>query len=96
MTLSEKQLGLTIEFLREEDRILWSKLPERITVTKKERNRVVKLGSQLGSAINGIITIVTPRTFAVEICDSRMHRRRRVPRLTHAGDVARYHQRRKA
>lgn len=64
VTLSENQLGQTIEFLREENRILRGKLPERITITKRERNRLVKLGSKLGAAINSIITIVTPCTFA--------------------------------
>ena len=64
VTLSEKELGQTIEFLREENRILRDKLPERITITPRERNRLVKLGAKLGSAFNGIITIVTPRTFA--------------------------------
>jgi hypothetical protein len=49
---------------QEENRILRSKLPTRITVTPQERARLVKLGTALGGALKAIITIVSPRTFA--------------------------------
>lgn len=53
-----------IAYLKEENRILRSKLPARITITLAERNRLVRLGKKLGPAIKELITIVTPRTFA--------------------------------
>ena len=53
-----------VEFLKVENRILRDKLPKRITVTKQERTRLIKLGKGLGSAIKDLITIVSPRTFA--------------------------------
>ncbi len=39
-TLTDKEFGQTVEFLREENRILRSKLPERIAITPRERSRL--------------------------------------------------------
>jgi putative transposase len=64
ISFAEKQLAQTIEFLREENRILRGKLPKRITLSAREKNRLMKYGSKLGPAINGLITIVSPRTFS--------------------------------
>jgi putative transposase len=61
---TEPKMVRMIEYLKAENRILRSKLPKRITVTPAERNRLVKLGKKLGTAIKDIITIVHPRTFA--------------------------------
>jgi putative transposase len=63
-TLTDKQLGQTVEFLREENRILRSKLPERIEITPRKRSRLLRYGRKLGSAIGSVITIVSPWTFA--------------------------------
>lgn len=60
---SGSTLPLMVEYLKAENEILRSKLPDRITVTPQERNRLVKLGAALGDAITGLVTIVTPRTF---------------------------------
>jgi putative transposase len=64
VTLDERKLAQTVEYLREENRILRNKLPDRITVTPRERARLVKFGRPLGTAIAGVITIVSQRTFA--------------------------------
>jgi len=53
-----------VEFLKAENRILRDKLPKRVAVTLQERNRLVKLGRGLGSALKDILTIVSTRTFA--------------------------------
>ena len=53
-----------VTYLVEENRILRSKAPQRIMLTPRERNRLVKLGKPLGLAIKDVITIVSPRTFA--------------------------------
>jgi putative transposase len=53
-----------VEYLKAENRILRDKLPARITVTPRERARLVKLGTRLGAAIKDVITIVSPRSFA--------------------------------
>lgn len=61
---TDRELARMVEYLKEENRILRSKLPERITVTARERARLVKLGRAVGTAIRELVTIVSPRTFA--------------------------------
>jgi putative transposase len=62
-TAGDRKLVQTVEFLKAENAILRSKLPKRITLTEREKNRLVKFGSKLGPAIRSVITIVSPRTF---------------------------------
>jgi putative transposase len=64
LSYAEKQLAQMIEYLREENRILRGKLPKRVTLTVREKNRLIKYGSMLGPAINSLTTIVSPRTFS--------------------------------
>jgi len=61
---TEKELARLVQYLKEENRILRSKLPKRITVTPEERWSLLKFGKPVGQAIKELITIVTPRTFA--------------------------------
>lgn len=61
---TDRELVRMVEYLKAENRILRDKLPARITVTPRERVRLVRFGTPLGSTIRGLITIVTPRTFA--------------------------------
>ncbi len=61
---SESQLARYVEYLKAENRILRDKLPKRVICTPGERQRLVKLGKPLGSAVKDLITIVTPRSFA--------------------------------
>ena len=74
---AEKDLVLYIEYLKAENRMLRSKLPTRINVTPAERAKLMKLGIRLGSAINDLITIVHPRTFARWVSE---HKTKRKPR----------------
>ena len=60
---TDKELARMVEYLKEENRILRSKLPKRIDVTPGERSRLVKLGQKLGTQLRGIIGIVSYRTF---------------------------------
>jgi len=53
-----------VEYLKAENRILRAKLPARVAITPQEKNRLVRLGTALGSSIKELITIVSPRTFA--------------------------------
>jgi putative transposase len=61
-TATDSRLRQMIEYLQEENKILRAKLPKRITVTTRERARLIKFGTILGNALNGLITIVSPRT----------------------------------
>jgi putative transposase len=63
-TSTDYDLVRMVEFLKEENRILRSRLPRCITVTREERSRLLRVGARLGAAIRDLITIVTPRTFA--------------------------------
>jgi putative transposase len=48
---SHGEMARQIQFLKEENRILRSKLPRRITSTRKERTRLVRLGVPPGPSI---------------------------------------------
>ena len=61
---TQRELARQIQFLKTENRILRDKLPQRITITPKERGRLLKFGTPVGAAINQLITIVVPSTFA--------------------------------
>jgi putative transposase len=60
---TDSHLREVVEYLREENRILRSKLPKQVTVTARERGRLLKLGRKLGGAIRQFVTIVSYRTF---------------------------------
>jgi putative transposase len=62
-TTDDAKLRQMVEYLRAENRLLRSKLPDRITLTTREKNRLIKLGSAAGSAIRHLVTIVSYRTF---------------------------------
>jgi len=59
---TQKELASQIRYLKIENEVLRSKLPKRISVTEKERNKLVKFGSKLGKALNELVTIVHPDT----------------------------------
>src|SRR6185369_409012 len=59
----DRELARYLEFLKAENRILRSRLPKRITVTPRERQRLLRYGRPIGPAIKDLITIVSPRTF---------------------------------
>jgi putative transposase len=61
---ADPQLRQLVAFLQAENQILRAKLPTRITVTAREKARLVKLGAGLGGALKALITIVSPCTFA--------------------------------
>lgn len=60
---TKKELAQQIQFLKAENEILRSKLPKRIKLTGGERQRLIKFGSRLGTAIKHLISIVSVRTF---------------------------------
>ena len=53
-----------LQYLKEENRTMRSKLPKRVELTPQERQRLVRLGRPLKGKIKELITIVSPRTFA--------------------------------
>ena len=59
---TNKELARYVSFLKAENQILRTRLPERLTLTTREKNRLVRFGRSIGSALNHICTIVHPNT----------------------------------
>lgn len=59
---TQKELARQVKYLKVENEILRSKLPKRITVTAKERNRLVRFAKGVGRGLRQLTTIVTPDT----------------------------------
>jgi len=53
---THRELARQVRYLKVENEILRSKLPARITITPKERQRLVKFGSKLGTALHQLVT----------------------------------------
>jgi len=60
---TDRELARIVSYLKEENRILRARLPERINVTPRERERLLRFGRNLGKAIHSVATIVSPGTF---------------------------------
>ena len=60
---TDKELARYVEFLKEENKILRTRIPGQIHTKPHERERLLKLGKPLGKAIEELITIVKPATF---------------------------------
>ena len=59
---TQKELARQVRYLKVENQILRSKLPARVPVTEKEKNRLVRFAAKLGRALNEIVTIMHPDT----------------------------------
>ena len=60
---TDSEIANQIQYLKAENGILRGKLPKRITITSRERNRLLKYGKLVGAGISQLISIVSPRTF---------------------------------
>src|SRR6188472_1704470 len=76
---TQKELARQIQYLKVENEVLRAKLPARITISPKERQRLLKFGVRLGKAIHQIMTIVTPSTFLRWIREDRQAGRKKLP-----------------
>jgi putative transposase len=72
---TQKELARQVRYLKVENQILRSKLPARVPVTEKEKNRLVRFAAKLGSALNEIATIVHPDTLRRWIRERRRGRK---------------------
>jgi putative transposase len=77
---TQKELAAQIKYLKVENEILRSKLPARVPVTEKERNRLVKFGAKLGKALGELVTIVHPDTLRRWIRDASKTTKRKPPK----------------
>jgi putative transposase len=76
---SQRELARQVRYLKVENEVLRAKLPARITITPKERQRLLKFGAKLGKAIHQMVTIVTPGTFLRWIREEKRAGRRSLP-----------------
>ena len=60
---TESELAKYVQYLKEENKILRARIPEQIQTKPAEREKLLKFGSELGRAIEELMTIVTPATF---------------------------------
>jgi putative transposase len=74
-TSSQRELARQVKYLKVENQILRSKLPTRVTVTAKERERLMKFGARLGKALQELVTIVAPGTFLRWIREAKRDRK---------------------
>jgi putative transposase len=72
---TQKELARQVQYLKAENDVLRSKLPVRITIVPKERERLLKFGARLGKAIRQVVTIVAPGTFLRRIREEKRNRR---------------------
>jgi len=59
---TNRELARYLQFLKEENKILRSRLSEQVHTTPAERQWLVHFGKGLGRAIEELITIVVPST----------------------------------
>ncbi len=62
-SLTRQELAQQVTYLRAENRILRSKLPQRIELSNQERRRLVRHGKKLGGQIKELISVVSYSTF---------------------------------
>jgi len=60
---TDRELAKYVQFLKEENKILRSRVKGQIHTKPAERERLLKFGKALGRAVEELITIVTPKTF---------------------------------
>src|SRR3954467_9449173 len=84
---TDRELARMVTYLKEENRILRARLPERINVTPKERQRLLRFGRRLGKAIHSVVTIVSPGTFLRWLREDRKAKPRKRGRPRTAADL---------
>ncbi len=61
---TDSELAKYVEYLKQENRILRSRLLDQLHTTTEERPTLLKYAKAVGNAITALITIVSPATFA--------------------------------
>lgn len=62
--LTRQELARQVAYLKEENRILRARLPNRIATTTQERQRLIRAGRKLGLQLKGLMSIVSYATFS--------------------------------
>jgi putative transposase len=72
---TQRELARYVRYLKTENEILRSKLPARVVVTPRERNRLIRFAAKLGRGLNELVTIVHPDTLRRWIREERKGRK---------------------
>ena len=62
-SLTRQELARQVTYLKAENRILRSKLPNRITLSNQERRTLIRHGKKLGARLKELVSIVSYSTF---------------------------------
>ena len=62
-SVTDRQPARYVEFLKEENKILRTRIEGQVHMKPDERRRLLQLGKAFGQGIEEIITLVTPATF---------------------------------
>ena len=77
-TASDSLLAKCVLYLKNENRILRDRIPGEIHTKPHERTQLLKYGQPLGTAINELITIVTPGTFHRWVREEKRTRKKKL------------------
>jgi putative transposase len=62
-SVTRQELARQVAYLKEENKILRARLPERLVATPQEKRRLLKFGRKLGVKLRDLISIVSYQTF---------------------------------
>ena len=62
-SVPRQELARQVAYLKEENRILRARLPQRVVATPQEKRRLLKVGRKLGVQLRELISIVSYQTF---------------------------------
>ena len=62
-SVTRQDLARQVAYLKEENRILRARLPERLVATDQEKRRLLRFGKKLGMQLKELISIVTYQSF---------------------------------
>lgn len=68
---TQKELARQVSYLKAENQILRSRLPNRVSLTEREKNRLCRFAKNLGKALNELASIVHPDTIRRWIRESK-------------------------
>ena len=60
---TRQELARQVAYLKEENRILRARLPERIVATPQEKKRLLRAGRRLGAQLKELMSFVSYQTF---------------------------------
>lgn len=79
-SVTDRELARYVEFLKAENKILRARIPNQVHTREHERETLLKLGRQLGRAIEELITIVSPSTFYRWLREEEEPKRKKNPK----------------